>query len=121
MAGSSPPPHNQNSRIGSLSGFLPLSDELVSTRGQKLPRLLQSRSVTSFGKYQAQRPSSIKVGGYDDHEDGESDGDELARQRTGEGRTPAPRRLMSVGAEVLNTPQMRSMRLIGNSNPRYQW
>jgi hypothetical protein len=28
---------------------------------------------------------------------------------------------MSTGAEVLMTPQMRSMRLIGNSNPRYQW
>lgn len=27
----------------------------------------------------------------------------------------------SDGGEVLMTPQMRSMRLIGNSNPRYQW
>jgi hypothetical protein len=27
----------------------------------------------------------------------------------------------SVGASVLNTPQMRSQRLIGNSNPRYKW
>lgn len=31
-----------------------------------------------------------------------------------------PRR-MSVGPEILNTPQMRSMRLIGNSNPWYRW
>jgi hypothetical protein len=31
-----------------------------------------------------------------------------------------PRR-MSLGPEILNTPQMRSMRLIGNSNPRYRW
>lgn len=30
-------------------------------------------------------------------------------------------RRMSVGALVLNTPQMRSQRLIGNSNPRYKW
>lgn len=30
-------------------------------------------------------------------------------------------RRMSHAAEVLMTPQMRSMRLIGNSNPRYQW
>jgi cation diffusion facilitator family transporter len=30
-------------------------------------------------------------------------------------------RRSSVGAHVLNTPQMRSQRLIGNSNPRYKW
>jgi cation diffusion facilitator family transporter len=31
-----------------------------------------------------------------------------------------PRR-MTLGPEILMTPQMRSMRLIGNSNPRYRW
>lgn len=30
-------------------------------------------------------------------------------------------RRQSVGAQILNTPQMRSQRLIGNSNPRYKW
>lgn len=30
-------------------------------------------------------------------------------------------RRMSMGASVLMTPQMRSQRLIGNSNPRYRW
>ena len=30
-------------------------------------------------------------------------------------------RRSSIGAHVLNTPQMRSQRLIGNSNPRYKW
>lgn len=30
-------------------------------------------------------------------------------------------RRLSHAAEVLMTPQMRSMRLIGNSNPRYRW
>lgn len=30
-------------------------------------------------------------------------------------------RRMSLGPEILMTPQMRSMRLIGNSNPRYKW
>ena len=29
--------------------------------------------------------------------------------------------VFSDGGDVLMTPQMRSMRLIGNSNPRYQW
>jgi hypothetical protein len=27
----------------------------------------------------------------------------------------------SNAASILNTPQMRSQRLIGNSNPRYKW
>lgn len=30
-------------------------------------------------------------------------------------------RRTSNASETLMTPQMRSMRLIGNSNPRYQW
>jgi cation diffusion facilitator family transporter len=30
-------------------------------------------------------------------------------------------RRMSNAASILNTPQMRSQRLIGNSNPRYKW
>ena len=30
-------------------------------------------------------------------------------------------RRVSIGGQVLMTPQMRSMRLIGSSNPRYQW
>ncbi|KAF2258681.1 hypothetical protein CC78DRAFT_477720 [Lojkania enalia] len=30
-------------------------------------------------------------------------------------------RRQSIGAQILNTPQMRSQRLIGNSNPRYKW
>lgn len=41
----------------------------------------------------------------------ERDGDS---GRGGEGRSNA-------GAQSFMTPQMRSMRLIGNSNPRYQW
>lgn len=32
-----------------------------------------------------------------------------------------PDRRNSTGAAALNTPQMRSQRLIGNSNPRYKW
>lgn len=32
-----------------------------------------------------------------------------------------PERRYSLGAHALNTPQMRSQRLIGNSNPRYKW
>jgi hypothetical protein len=32
-----------------------------------------------------------------------------------------PERRSSNAASILNTPQMRSQRLIGNSNPRYKW
>ena len=45
----------------------------------------------------------------------------------GEERTRRPSfgevdgRRMSLGPEILMTPQMRSMRLIGQSNPRYHW
>ena len=34
---------------------------------------------------------------------------------------PDAERRMSLGAHALNTPQMRSQRLIGQSNPRYRW
>jgi hypothetical protein len=33
----------------------------------------------------------------------------------------AEERRLSIAASILNTPQMRSQRLIGNPNPRYQW
>lgn len=40
---------------------------------------------------------------------------------SGWGNGEASDRKLSAGAQVLLTPQMRSMRLIGNSNPRYRW
>lgn len=46
--------------------------------------------------------------------DGESDGEGFGRARGRGGR-------FREVAEVLMTSQMRSMRLIGNSNPRYMW
>ena len=44
-----------------------------------------------------------------------------AKSRFGKGGRRTSVMSGSDGAEVLMTPQMRSMRLIGNSNPRYQW
>lgn len=38
-----------------------------------------------------------------------------------ERRIPGEERRLSNAAAVLMTPQMRSQRLIGNSNPRYKW
>jgi hypothetical protein len=39
----------------------------------------------------------------------------------GEPRNAEDGRMKDAALALLNTPQMRSMRLIGNSNPRYQW
>ena len=128
MEGSSPRP--QSYRIGSLRGFLPLSDtsKAFSTRGQKLPSLLQSRSTASvkdLWTQAAQRRSTTPETNEDDESDVERDAD-----RGYDEPSPARSKLSSTdrrmsglgdGREVLMTPQMRSMRLIGNNNSRYQW
>ena len=67
----------------------------------------------------------------DIHGDGESDIESEIDKSNARYGQPSPaksllgraRRMSGVsdGGEVLMTPQMRSMRLIGNSNPRYQW
>ena len=106
-------------RISTLRGFLPLSDDLVSTRGQNLPSVLQTRSSASLKDLRGSLGPK-RLGPYshesDDETDVERDGDGGMR----ESRLGVIRR-MSNASQVLNTPQMRSMRLIGNSNPRYQW
>ena len=96
------PPHTPSLRHGGLSSFFPLSDEFVSTRGQRLSGLLHSSS---------QRPRSLFHD--DEGEDVERDADDR--------RSAVQRKLSFAAREVLNTPQMRSMRLIGNSNKRYEW
>ncbi|KAF2787069.1 cation diffusion facilitator 10 [Melanomma pulvis-pyrius CBS 109.77] len=96
-------------RMPSYKGFLPLSAEpsAFSTRGQNLPSLL------------SRRPRSDHRGSFalsDDEDDLESLRHGLATSLDRDAE-----RRMSVGAQVLKTPQMRSQRLIGNSNPRYKW
>lgn len=108
-------------RISSLRNFLPLSEETVTTRGQRLPSIIRERSVTSLAEIR--RPTSHRrahsiVSNSEDELDVERDGDRLGRERGGE--DDAQRR-MSSASLALNTPQMRSMRLIGNNYPRYQW
>src|SRR4051794_12596565 len=106
-------------RLGGLPGFLPLNEEAaVSTRGQWLPSLIQSRSsnaLSTLGRRRG-RVNSLQSS---------STGDEEARPAQDERRRPTlneiDARRMSVTADILNTPQIRSMRLIGNSNPRYRW
>lgn len=106
---SSPP---QYGRIPSLKNFLPLSeDAIMSTRGQHLPSLLQ-QSLSNRGP--SQRPSSVRS--------------EDLYSESGRGSAPPTpgvfsddRRSSIGGVSVLLTPQIRSQRLIGNSNPRYKW
>ena len=85
------------------------SEELFTTRGHNLPGLIQSHSSSSLHKMggyfsPVRRPSSI----FD--VDAEADLEREERERR-----------QSTGAIALMAPQMRSMRLIGNSNPRYKW
>ena len=121
-------------RIAALKEFLPLSSEeaSISTRGQSLQGLLQSRSSSNLAalrnrSFVKRRQSSI---GAEDlprrrsQESGRENGDdmpELQSRVLGGSEDHDDRRRMSVAPASLLTPQMRSQRLIGNSNPRYRW
>ncbi|KAL8848821.1 MAG: hypothetical protein Q9221_006199 [Calogaya cf. arnoldii] len=112
-------------RLGTLRVFLPLAGDAVSTRGQNLPSLIQSRSSASLRDVHAllqQRKQSLYHDDTDDDTDLERDGPlrDLQKERQSPSKHPSERRT-SNASDVLLTPQMRSMRLIGNSNPRYQW
>ncbi|KAL6708123.1 hypothetical protein ACN47E_003307 [Coniothyrium glycines] len=97
-------------RIANSKLFLPLQNEAsaLSTRGQHLPSLFSRRPSTIR--------SSERRGSETDEEDLESYRHAFLQLSDRD----ADRR-NSTGAAVLNTPQMRSQRLIGNSNPRYKW
>lgn len=113
----SPPQRSNLYRIASLTAFLPLSEERpISTRGQNLPSLIHNMSS---GPAVTRRRSSVRYerrSSEDDVESGRSHGLTMAWG----GASEREDRKMSV-ASVLMTPQMRSQRLIGNSNPRYKW
>ncbi len=106
-------------RIGNLRGYLPLSDEIAFTRGQALPSLIQNRSSASLKDIRGSLgPRRYGSHSYESDEELDVERDEDGSIR--ENRVGMNRRMSNV-SQVLNTPQMRSMRLIGNSNPRYQW
>lgn len=114
-------------RIGGLSNFIPLNEETagVSTRGQRLPSLIQSRSSASLFTL-PRRPRSERRGSVHSHHSTEDEEHGLLDDQEPLGKkwshvTEIDARRMSLGPEILMTPQMRSMRLIGNSNPRYRW
>ncbi|KAK5134836.1 hypothetical protein LTR08_006068 [Meristemomyces frigidus] len=120
-------------RISTLKDFLPLSDDTsLSTRGQKMPGLILSRSSTNVaGQRKAirrRRSSSGTSEGPRFSQEVEAPDDMspevLRRVSSVTGWGPAfdaDERRMSMAASILLTPQMRSQRLIGNSNPRYRW
>jgi hypothetical protein len=113
-AGESPP---RLGRIPRLRGFLPLNFDAnpMTTHGQGiLSSLIRTQSSTSLHR----RPSTVRAKTTPDEEEPRlrrlsQDGDIEEFRRSDE----RERRLSA----VLNGPQMRSQRLIGNSNPRYRW
>ncbi|KNG45155.1 cation diffusion facilitator 10 [Stemphylium lycopersici] len=120
--GSTPPPKSPSPvtvprssslpRLASSKLFLPIQHEAsaISTRGHHLPSLLQS----------TRRPSTIRSS---ERRGSDTDDEDLEAYRNGllMSYDRDSDRRSSIGAHVLNTPQMRSQRLIGNSNPRYKW
>ena len=104
-------------------GFLPLNDAAVTTRGQTLPNLIRVRS--SIGIEDVKRRRKVRI---QDNEDSEGDDEDLestagscsASLRNGSvGRRKGS--VMSEYGSLLHTPQMRSTRLIGKPNPKYEW
>lgn len=122
-----------NVRIGSLRGFLPLSEDLVSTRGQKLPSLIQTNSAANLHNVRAQleqrQPSTYKPVPEGDEDQARNTDENGIERGPGQeavssyaaGNSDQQRGRKNTASDILMTPQMRSMRLIGNSNPRYQW
>ena len=115
-------------KLGRLQGFIPLNHEelpAVSTRGQRLPSIIQSRSTTSLftlPRRETRRRSSFTSSDDDDlvlHD--ESEGTPRRRPIDWLNAQHESRRMSLAAPDVLMTPQMRSMRLIGKSNPRYHW
>lgn len=127
-------PQRPHYQLGGLSSFIPLNEEspgAVSTRGQRLPGLIQTRSSTSLFTLPNKRrhtPATVRRSSITSHhsdtaadeEHGILDDFEPLRKRRSSPMEIDSRR-MSLGPEILMTPQMRSMRLIGQSNPRYHW
>lgn len=120
-----------NVRIGSLRGFLPLSDDI--SRRQKLPSLIHNRSTANIQDLRSQleqkRSSTYKgrTEAPDPSIDHEGDVEQGAGDVRKGGRMPVDgdedpgQKKMGQKSAAMMTPQMRSKRLIGNNNPRYHW
>jgi len=127
-------------RTSSVRAFLPLTDETVlSTRGQNLPSLISHLSSSLQPRPQAGRRGSILFGSDDrDLESGlrpsydrsaSIERGDLSRRPSlylasgSQSTLPGPPSEADPQNESASqmTPQLRSMRLIGHSNPRYRW
>ena len=110
-------------KIGSLRGFLPLSDAPVTTRGQKLPSLIQHRSTTNTNIEHIKKRRQVTIAGGSDDENAESERNADGADVRWDGPASATRKpsrrasVLSESSQVLNTPQMRSLRLIRNRAP----
>lgn len=87
-----------------------------------LATLIRNRSQTSMRDAQHKGVGPFHFGGDegDDDDDDADDTTRLLRHHSNDSprrQTAEERRL----SQIIFSPQMRSMRLIGNSNPRYQW
>ena len=133
MAEFPPSPRSSAFRTGSIRNFLMQSEDAVSTRGQILPSLIRDRSISNLTDTRGQLPRrkrsawSLETEGDPDVEWGDGEGVEgeegerpVEKERERDGSRQEQTRSSS-RPRILMTPQMRSMRLIGNSNPRYQW
>ncbi|KAF2446566.1 hypothetical protein P171DRAFT_356725 [Karstenula rhodostoma CBS 690.94] len=111
--GSSPSRSASLSRLAGARGYLPLVAETnaLSTRSGQLQSLISRRPST------LRSPRSLR--GRRGSDSSDDDFDELRHSLIAQDL--ASERRASIGAHALHTPQMRSQRLIGNSNPRYKW
>jgi hypothetical protein len=100
---SSSPPKPSSSFAPRYLFLSPQREDLLATRGQVLPSLLK-QSGSSASLFALGRRQSF-------------DWDDEALTPT----RPELRRKSTIPAAVLLTPEMRSQRLIGHSNPRYDW
>lgn len=139
---SSPPasdssPQPKNHRIAALRDFLPLSaDDSLSTRGQHLPGIIQSRSSgnlaamrnrvrarrsSSFGPEDLRKTPSREDGGHEVDALLGRQGQVLSSMSNWSGGEDAETwsRRLSIPASLI-TPQMRSQRLIGRSGLKGQ-
>jgi hypothetical protein len=134
-------------RNRSMKALLPMNDESAfTTRGQHLPFMLSQLGSSVRERVSVSRRGSFFVGPDErDLEVAENPTFERIRTREGTPGRPSLLSAMSVDGNIwsngyhqgdlrdaesrrpsealalLNAPQIRTMRLIGNSNPRYQW
>lgn len=120
----SPP---QYGRIARPKGFLTLNDAspIVTHGSGALASLIRNRSHPSLQAIGAGRkPSSVRGRDTPDVEDGTSPIDRTQRNSQDMIDEEDYRHTFSEElrlSTILLGPQMRSQRLIGNSNPRYKW